>query len=186
VLALLFLGSIARVPPDWCSVGECSVGERSGGDRIRAVDGRTLSAEELSRDVEGLAADNNDLLAVQELLGDSAGQATEQVTLSVNDDLYTPVLSAIALMTGVFRVQMCVRLMSPSRVRFQVLLFLCTFGGWIDVTYDRREFRHRCWAVVLVIVERGRAVREIHGFSVGFKMEGALSWQCGTLRDCRS
>jgi hypothetical protein len=90
------------------------VGERSGGDRIRAVDRRTLSAEELSRDVEGLAADNNDLLAVQELLGDSAGQATEQVTLSVNDDLYTPVLSAIALMTGVFRVQMCALLFAVA------------------------------------------------------------------------
>lgn len=49
--------------------------------------GRTLGAEELSRDVEGLAADNNDLLAVQELLGDSAGQATEQVSLAVDDDL---------------------------------------------------------------------------------------------------
>jgi hypothetical protein len=76
--------------------------EKSGGDRIRAVgDRRTLSAEELSRDVEGLAADNNDLLAVQELLGDGAGQATEQVSLSVDDDLYRSILSAIALMTGV-------------------------------------------------------------------------------------
>lgn len=110
MLALLFLGSVARSPPDWHSVGECSECEVSGGDRIRAVDGRTLSAEELSRDVEGLAADNNDLLAVQELLGDSAGQATEQVTLAVNDDLYTPFMSATALITGVPCVQMCMRL----------------------------------------------------------------------------
>lgn len=79
----------------------CSKCEGTGGDRRRAVNGRTLSAEELSRDVEGLAADNNDLLAVQELLGDSAGQATEQVSLAVDDDLYTPLLSAIALMTAV-------------------------------------------------------------------------------------
>ena len=64
------------------------------GDRVRAVNGRTLGAEELSRDVEGLAADDNNLLAVQELLGDGAGQATEQVSLAVNDDLYAPVWSA--------------------------------------------------------------------------------------------
>lgn len=68
----------------------------AGGDRCDAVGRRTLGAEELSRDVEGLAADDNDLLAVQELLGDGAGQATEQVSLAVNDDLYTPVWSAIA------------------------------------------------------------------------------------------
>lgn len=96
-------------------MGECSECERSGGDRIRAVDGRTLSAEELSRDVEGLAADNNNLLAVQELLGDSAGQATEKVTLSVNDDLYTPIMSAIALMTGVPCVQISMRLVFRRR-----------------------------------------------------------------------
>ena len=69
---------------------------RSGGDGCGAVNGRTLSAEELSRDVEGLAADDNNLLAVQELLGDGAGQATEQVSLAVNDDLYTAFWSAIA------------------------------------------------------------------------------------------
>lgn len=49
---------------------------------------RTLGAEELSRDVEGLAADDNNLLAFKKLLGDSAGQTTEQVSLAVNDDLY--------------------------------------------------------------------------------------------------
>lgn len=48
----------------------------------------TLGAEELSGDVERLAADNDDLLAVQELLGDSAGQATEQVSLAIDNDLY--------------------------------------------------------------------------------------------------
>lgn len=48
---------------------------------------RTLGAEELSRDVDGLAADDDNLLAVQELLGDSAGQATEQVSLAVDNDL---------------------------------------------------------------------------------------------------
>ena len=46
---------------------------------------RTLRAEELSRDVEGFAAHNNDLLAVEQLLRDRAGQATEQVALAVDD-----------------------------------------------------------------------------------------------------
>lgn len=45
-----------------------------------------LSAEELARDVESLAADNNDLLAVEELLGDNAGKTAEQVALAVNDN----------------------------------------------------------------------------------------------------
>ena len=46
---------------------------------------RTLCAEELARDVEGLAAHYNNLLAIEQLLCDRAGQATEQVALSVND-----------------------------------------------------------------------------------------------------
>jgi hypothetical protein len=33
--------------------------------------GRTLGTEELSRDVEGLATDDDDLLAIEELFGDS-------------------------------------------------------------------------------------------------------------------
>lgn len=49
-------------------------------------DQRTLGTEELSRDVESLATDNNDLLAIKELLGDRGGQATEKVALSVNDN----------------------------------------------------------------------------------------------------
>ena len=59
----------------------------SGGDRVRAVERRTLSAEELSRDVEGLAADDDNLLAVEELLGDGRGQTTEKVALAVDDNL---------------------------------------------------------------------------------------------------
>jgi hypothetical protein len=46
---------------------------------------RTLRAEELAGDVEGLASHNDDLLAVEELLGDGAGKATEQVALAVDD-----------------------------------------------------------------------------------------------------
>jgi hypothetical protein len=48
---------------------------------------RTLRAEELSRDVERLATDDHNLLAVQKLLGDNGGQSTEKVTLAVDDDL---------------------------------------------------------------------------------------------------
>jgi len=48
---------------------------------------RTLSAEELARDVELLAADNNNLLAVQKLLGDSGGQAAKKMALSIDDNL---------------------------------------------------------------------------------------------------
>ena len=60
-----------------------------------------LGAEELSRDVEGLAADDNNLLAVQELLGDSAGQTTKQVTLAINDNLFRKKLAKPGL-SGVF------------------------------------------------------------------------------------
>ena len=48
---------------------------------------RTLSAEELARDVELLAADNNNLLAVQKLLGDSGGQSSEKMSFSIDDNL---------------------------------------------------------------------------------------------------
>lgn len=50
--------------------------------------GRTLCAEELAGDVEGLTSHNDDLLAVEQLLGDSAGQATQEVSLAVDDDLF--------------------------------------------------------------------------------------------------
>lgn len=46
---------------------------------------RTLCAEELAGDVQGLAAHDNDLLTVEQLLGDGAGKATEQVPLAVDD-----------------------------------------------------------------------------------------------------
>ena len=49
---------------------------------------RTLGAEELARDVESLTSHDDDLLAVEQLLGNSAGQATKEVSLAVNDDLY--------------------------------------------------------------------------------------------------
>jgi hypothetical protein len=46
---------------------------------------RTLRAEELAGDVQGLASHNDDLLAVEQLLGDRGGQATEEVALAVDD-----------------------------------------------------------------------------------------------------
>lgn len=54
-------------------------------------EGRTLRAEELSGDVQGLAADDNNLLAVEELLGDDACETTQKVPLAVNDDLKSPI-----------------------------------------------------------------------------------------------
>jgi hypothetical protein len=49
------------------------------------VDERTLRAEELAGDVESLTSHDDDLLAIEELLGDGAGEATEQVALAVDD-----------------------------------------------------------------------------------------------------
>lgn len=58
---------------------------------------RTLRAEELARDVEVLAADDNDLLAVEELLGDDAGQAAKQVALAIDHDLFGIPVSSLYL-----------------------------------------------------------------------------------------
>lgn len=49
---------------------------------------RTFRAEELPRDVEGFAAHHNDLLTIEQLLSDRAGQATEQMALAVDDLVY--------------------------------------------------------------------------------------------------
>ena len=57
--------------------------------RPAGLGGHTLRAEELAGNVERLGADNNNLLAVEQLLGDNAGESTEEVTLAVNDDLQT-------------------------------------------------------------------------------------------------
>ena len=50
-------------------------------------DGHTLRAEELAGDVEGLAADNNDLLTAQELLGDNGGESAKEMALAIDDNL---------------------------------------------------------------------------------------------------
>jgi hypothetical protein len=45
-----------------------------------------LRTEELSRDVEGLAADDNDLLTAKELLGDNRGESAKEMALAIDDD----------------------------------------------------------------------------------------------------
>lgn len=57
--------------------------KKPGEDRIK----RTLRTEELAGDVEGFTSHDDDLLAIEQLLGNSASQATKEVSLAVNDDL---------------------------------------------------------------------------------------------------
>jgi hypothetical protein len=45
-----------------------------------------LGAMEVSGDVDGLAADHNDALAQQQLLGHHGGETAQQVVLAVDDD----------------------------------------------------------------------------------------------------
>lgn len=47
----------------------------------------TLRAEELARDVESLAADDDNLLAAKELLGDNGGESAKEMALAIDDDL---------------------------------------------------------------------------------------------------
>jgi hypothetical protein len=62
------------------------------------IERRTLGAEELAGDVEGLAAHNNDLLAVEQLLSDGAGEATEQVALAVDDLIHKSARGSSAML----------------------------------------------------------------------------------------
>jgi hypothetical protein len=45
-----------------------------------------LRAEELAGDVEGLTADNNDLLTAQKLLGDNRGESAKEMALAIDDN----------------------------------------------------------------------------------------------------
>lgn len=45
-----------------------------------------LRAEELARDVESLATDDNNLLAAKELLGDNGGESAKEMALAIDDD----------------------------------------------------------------------------------------------------
>lgn len=47
----------------------------------------TLRAEELARDVESLATDDDNLLAAKELLGDNGGESAKEMALAIDDDL---------------------------------------------------------------------------------------------------
>ena len=43
-------------------------------------------SEKFTGDVQGFGSDNDNLLAVQDLLGHNGGQTTQQVALTVNDN----------------------------------------------------------------------------------------------------
>ena len=61
---------------------------------------RTLRSEELAGDVERFAADDDDLLAIEQLFGDGAGETAEEVSFAVHHDLsrissvHNPILHA--------------------------------------------------------------------------------------------
>jgi hypothetical protein len=69
------------------------------------VDGRTLRSEELAGDVEGFAADDDDFLAVEELFGDGAGEAAEEVAFAVYHNL-GDVLVWMCSCCHLFRIQL--------------------------------------------------------------------------------
>jgi hypothetical protein len=54
---------------------------------------RTLRTEELSRDVQGLGSHDDNLLAVEQLLGDSACEPAKEVTLGIDRDLFHVAIS---------------------------------------------------------------------------------------------
>jgi hypothetical protein len=72
---MLSTATATSAPPCACCARLLVVGEGR----------RTLGAEELAGDVQGLAAHNDNLLSVEQLLGDGAGKATEEVPLAVDD-----------------------------------------------------------------------------------------------------
>jgi hypothetical protein len=60
--------------------------ETSISSRTLAMATTHLVTEEATRDVDFLASYNDNLLAVQNLLGYNGGQPTKKVTLAVNED----------------------------------------------------------------------------------------------------
>jgi len=68
--------------------------------RLEGERGRTLRSEEFAGDVELFAANNYELLAVEELFGDCAGQTTKEMALAVDDDLGGSVSIASTLVTA--------------------------------------------------------------------------------------
>ena len=85
--------------------------------------GRTLRSEELAGDVEGFAADDDDFLAVEQLLGDGAGEAAEEVAFAVYHNLYGVLVFMVFLLPSL-----------PHPAHWH--------GCWASVTYHRLEARH--------------------------------------------
>lgn len=111
---------------------------------------RTLSAEELSRDVEGLAANDNDLLSLEELLSNGRGETTEEMALAIDGDLqYAPSASILSanVRSHVFRYSVVAVYLFRSRMP----------EYWIGgETHDLLEGRH----FVLLFVRRRTCVGE--------------------------
>jgi hypothetical protein len=97
---------------------------------------RTLRTEELSRDVQGLASHNYDLLAIEQLLSNSAGQPTKEVTLAIDRDLIKTKASAIRSIIPIHP-KLDQQKASPVLMRKKVTT---RQGG----TYDWLEGRHVC------------------------------------------
>ena len=49
---------------------------------------RTFCAEEFARYIQSFAADDHNLLAIKQLLGHRASQATQEMSFTVNYDLH--------------------------------------------------------------------------------------------------
>lgn len=94
---------------------------------------RTFCSEELAGDVEGFAADDDDLLAVEELFGDNAGQAAEQMALAIYHDLseHTPLVLRLLLCTSLDQ-----QMVRPTTGSNEDILTEC----W-------RESRRCCWTL---------------------------------------
>lgn len=66
---------------EWTTVWVVSAGLSEVGEVLELV------SEELSGDVDVLTSHDDDLLAVEKLLGDCRGESSKKVALCVNDDL---------------------------------------------------------------------------------------------------
>lgn len=93
----------------------------------------TLRTEELSGDVQGLASHNDDLLAIEQLLSNSARQPTEEMTLAIDRDLCHTVESA--------SVPQIVPILGSESFLFKLTVARCEAGR---ETYGWLEGRHFC------------------------------------------
>jgi hypothetical protein len=86
----------------------------------------TFSTEEFARDVEGLSSDDDDLLAVQKLLCNCAGETTEQVSLAVDDNLERPSSQFMCSTASSVHAQAGLRVLALARMRL-------TTGSKVDI-----------------------------------------------------